>query len=153
MASLIRNPKDFWSGLIFAVAGAAAVLVARGYPMGSAARMGPAYFPTVLGGLLALIGLVAIVRSLLRPGEAIEPFALKETFLVLLATVLFGVLLRGAGLFAAVLVLVMLSGFASIKFNWKPFLAVAVGLAVFSVLVFVKFLGLPIVMFGPWLGF
>src|SRR3546814_87740 len=63
MPSFIRHPKDFWTGVIFLFVGLAAVILGRDYTMGTAGRMGTAYFPTVLGGLLALIGLVAVVRS------------------------------------------------------------------------------------------
>ena len=153
MASLIRNPKDFWSGVIFVIFGLAAVVIGQDYSMGTAGRMGPAYFPTILGGILTLIGLVAVIRSLVRSGDAIERFAIRETILILLAVVLFAILVRGAGLAISVIVLVMASGYASIKFRIGPFLVVAVGLAVFAVLVFVKALGLPMPMFGPWLGF
>jgi len=153
LPSFIRDPKDFWSGVIFIFFGLAAVLIGRDYAMGSAGRMGPAYFPTILGGLLALLGAISVIRSTIRTGgEEIGKFAIKEAFLVLLAVVLFGVLVRGAGLFIATIVLVMLSGYASSSFKWKPFLAVAVGMAIFSCLVFVKGLGLPMPILGPWLG-
>jgi len=153
LASFIRNPKDFWSGVIFIVIGLAAVVIGRDYAMGTAGRMGPAYFPTILGGLLTLIGAIAVIRSLITRGEAIEPFAIKGVVMVIVGTILFGILVRGAGIAVAIIVLVMTSGLASIKFRVAPFLAVAVGLAIFSVLVFVKALGLPMPMFGPWLGF
>ena len=153
MSPLIRKPKDFWSGIIFAVTGLAAVMLATDYPMGTATKMGPAYFPTVLGGLLVLIGLMAIIRSLLtigRSGEPIERFALKEAFLILFATVLFGALVRGAGLAVALPVLLLLSAYASIKFRWGPSLALAAGLTVFCILIFVKALGIPLPILGSW---
>jgi hypothetical protein len=153
MSSLIRNPKDFWSGIIFLVVGLAAVIIGRDYTMGTAGRMGPAYFPTILGWLLALLGMISIVRSLIRPGEPIPRFAIKDIALIMSAVVLFGLLIRGAGLVIAVVTLVMLSGFASTKFKVLPFLAVAVGLAIFAVLVFVTGLGLPMPIVGPWLRF
>lgn len=153
MPSFIRNPKDFWSGVIFVLFGAAAVLIGRDYSMGTAGRMGPAYFPTILGSLLAILGLVAILRSLLRPGEAIQRFAVKEIILVIVAVLLFGILVRGAGLMPAVILLVMLSAYASAKFKLAPTALLAVGLAVFAILVFVKGLGLPMPILGPWFGF
>lgn len=153
MSSLIRNPKDFWSGVIFIFVGVAAVVIGRDYSMGTAGRMGPAYFPTVLGGLLAVIGAIAVLRSLARTGSPVDRFAFKEIILILVSVILFGFLVRGAGLVVSIIVLVMLSGFASVKFKVAPYLALAVGMAVFSVLVFVKALGLPMPMFGPWLGF
>ncbi len=59
----IKNAKDFWAGVLFIGFGLAFVLIARNYQMGSAVRMGPAYFPTILGGLLAVLGLVIFLRS------------------------------------------------------------------------------------------
>ncbi len=100
-----------------------------------------------------MIGLIALVRSCLRPGEAVGKFHIREIVLILSAVVLFGFLMRGAGLVPAVLVLVLLSAYASPKFTWAPSLLIAAGLAVFSVVVFVKLLGLPMPIFGPWFGF
>jgi hypothetical protein len=121
--------------------------------MGSAGRMGPAYFPTVLGSLLALIGVIAMVRSFLHDGEAIGKFYIKEVVLILAAVLLFGFLMRGAGLVPATMVLVLMSAYASPKFRWGEMLLLAVGLTIFAVVVFVKLLGLPMPVFGPWLGF
>ena len=153
MSSFIRHPKDFWIGIIFLFFGLAAIIIGLDYPMGSAGRMGPAYFPTVLGGLLTLVGAVGVIRSLLRPGEPVGKFYIKEIVLVLVAVLLFGLLMRNAGLVPAVLVLVLLSAYASPKFTWGPSLLLAIGLALFAVVVFVKLLGLPMPILGPWLGF
>ena len=152
MPSFIRHPKDFWIGIIFLFFGLAAVLIGRDYSMGTAGRMGPAYFPTVLGGLLAIIGLIGVIRSFLRAGEAVSKFHIKELVLVLVAVLLFGFLMRGAGLVPAAVVLIVLSAYASPKFTWGATLALAVGLAIFAVVLFVKLLGLPIAVFGPWFG-
>jgi hypothetical protein len=153
VTSFVRNPKDFWIGIIFLFFGLAAVILGRDYAMGSAGRMGPAYFPTILGTLLAVIGLIGVIRAFIRKGEAVSKFHIKELALVLVAVCLFGVLMRGAGLLPAVVVLIFLSAYASPKFKWGEVALLAVGLAVFSYLVFVKLLGLPMVAFGPWLGF
>ena len=59
----IVNGKDFWAGFMFIAFGAAFMIISRNYPMGSALRMGPAYFPTVLGGLMAILGAIVFVRS------------------------------------------------------------------------------------------
>jgi hypothetical protein len=148
----MRNPKDFWTGAIFTAIGGAIVVISRDYPMGTATKMGPGYFPTILGAVLAIIGLIAIVRSFLQPGTPIRGFAWKAGILVLGATVLFGVLVRDGGLAIALIVMVMLSAFASVMFRWVPSIALALGLAVFSVIVFVKALGLPIPALGSWFG-
>lgn len=152
MIALKRNPKDFWAGVLYIAFGLTAILVGRDYGMGSALKMGPAYFPTVLGGLLTLIGLSAVVRAFFRPGERITAFAFKALILVTLATVFFGLLVRGAGLVIALLVLVLVSAYASSKFRWGPSLALAVGLSLFCVLVFVTGLGVPLALLGSWFG-
>ena len=149
---MIRNPKDFWAGVIYTAIGLAAVVIGKDYGMGSATKMGPAYFPTLLGALLALIGLAAIVRSFLRAGEPIGVFAYKGIALVTVATVLFGLLVRGAGIVIAIFVLVLMSAYASVKFRWGHSIALAVGLTVFCVLVFIKGLGIPLSMLGSWFG-
>jgi hypothetical protein len=151
--SLIRHPKDFWTGTIFMFFGLAAVFIGRDYTMGSAGSMGPAYFPTMLGSLLALVGLIAVGRSFFRRGEAIGRFYIKELVLILLAVILFAILMRGAGLVPAAIVLIVLSAYASPKFRWGESLLLACGLAAFSVLIFIKLLGLPMAVLGPWLGF
>ena len=152
MPSFIRHPKDFWTGIIYLFFGLGAVIIGQDYDMGTAGRMGPAYFPTVLGGLLAVVGGIAVIRSFLRDGEAVSKFHIKELVLILSAVLLFGFLMRGAGLVPAALVLILLSAFASPKFKLSEALMLAVGLAIFAVVVFVKLLGLPMPIFGPWFG-
>ncbi|MBA2690863.1 MAG: tripartite tricarboxylate transporter TctB family protein [Burkholderiales bacterium] len=151
MQSLIRN-KDFWTGVLFIAVGLASVIIARDYTMGTATRMGPAYFPSILGGLLAVIGLIALVRSFFRSTELIRGFAVKPLFLVVVPTILFGALIRPAGLVIATITLVVVSALASSKFRLGPTVILALGMAVFTALIFVKGLGLPIALFGSWFG-
>jgi hypothetical protein len=153
LLSLIKHPKNFWTGAIFLAFGIAAVVIARDYSMGQAAKMGPAYFPTILGWLLIVIGAIGVVRSFFVEGEPIEKFAIRELVIILGAVMLFGVLIRGAGLAPAIMVLVILSAWAAPQFRWVGTVILALGLTIGSVLVFVKLLGLPIPVFGPWLGF
>ena len=146
----MRNPKDVYAGLIYIAFGLAAILLARDYEMGSATRMGPAYFPTVLGGLLALIGAISLIRGLIVPGALLDRFAWRPLAIIVGASVLFGFLLRPAGLVPAVLVLVFVGSLASRRFRLVPTLLLAAGLAAFSALVFVKGLGVPAPLFGSW---
>jgi len=120
--------------------------------MGTAGRMGPAYFPSVLGGLLSLVGAASLIRSFFRQGEPIGRLYWRELALVLVAVLLFGFLVRDAGLIPATLVLIMISSYAGQKFNLAKAIALAIGAALFAVGLFVKLLGLPMPMFGPWFG-
>jgi hypothetical protein len=152
--TFIKNPKDFWTGVIYVAFGAAAFFIARDYGMGTASRMGPGYFPTVLSSLLMLIGAAAIVRSMRVPGPAIGKWAIKAGVLVLASVLLFGFLLPRAGFVIALIVLIVLSASASEKFDLRDWKALAgmIGLILFCVLVFVKGLGVPMPLLGSWFG-
>jgi hypothetical protein len=150
MTATIRNLKDFWAGLIYIAIGLAAIFFARDYGMGSATKMGPAYFPSVLGGLLAIIGAASVVRSFLRNGQPIGTIAVKGMLFVCGSTVLFAALVRGAGLVIALIVLVLVAAYGSIKFKLSTTIILALALTVACVLVFIKGLGIPLPLFGSW---
>ena len=151
MALAIRSPKDFWTGVIYVGFGAIAFWIARDYSFGTASRMGPGYFPSVLAGLLMFFGALALLRGLRKDGESMGRFAWKQAAVVLAATVGFGFLLERAGLVIALIVLILGSASASAKFRleWKA-LALAALLIAFCVLVFIKGLGLPMPLLGTW---
>lgn len=140
----IKSPKDFWAGAMFIAFGAGmAAIAVKDYQMGNAVRMGPAYFPTVLGGLLAILGLVLLLRALALKGEQIAQFHFRPLLLILVGCVAFGYLLKPLGLLGALLVLVFISAYGGHEFKWKEVLILYAVLFVFSVLVFVKGLTLP----------
>jgi hypothetical protein len=153
LASFIRNPKDFYTGLLYIAFGTIGLYVARDYGMGTAAKMGAGYFPMVLSGLLALIGVAALVRSFIQPGESLGAFGWKACLFICGGVVLFGLLLKPAGFIIALLALTLGSaaGSSHFKFTWPAALAL-VGLIVFCSLVFIKGLGVPIALFGTWFG-
>jgi hypothetical protein len=135
--------KDVWAGLLLIVIGAAAMIMARNYPFGSALRMGPGYLPIVLGALLILFGL-AILASGLAGGEKIEgTWPLRALVMLPLSLVLFGLLVDRAGFVPAMLVLIFGSAAASREFRFVEVLLFAAGLTALAVAVFVWALGLP----------
>ncbi len=149
----IRNPRDFWAGAIYLALAGVVIWVGRGYVQGTSARMGPGYFPTVLGTILAIFGAVSVVRSFLRPGEAISAFAWRPLVLVLGAVVLFGLLLDRAGVVVALVVLIIAGALAS-RYSRPNAVSIAAmaGLVAFCVIVFVKGLGVPMPLLGSWFG-
>jgi hypothetical protein len=148
---LVRAPKDFIAGLIYISIGLAAIVIGWDYKMGTALQMGPAYFPTVLGCVLAGIGLISLVRAFLRDGEPVAKFAWKPLLIIVGATVVFGLLVRGAGLLIALPLFVLMTARASIQFRWVTALALAAGATLFCSLVFVQGLGVPLPLIGRWL--
>ncbi len=150
--SRVRSPKDFWAGLLYLGFGLGAIAIGTNYEMGTALRMGPAYFPTALGVLLGLIGAISLVRGFAKPGEAVGRLALKPLALITVGIVAFGLLVRGAGLIVAIPLLVIVSAIASIHFRWWVAVLLSAGMTAFCVLVFNKGLGVPLPVIGPWLG-
>lgn len=146
----IRNPKDFWTAIIYIAIGSLFLLISRVYPMGSSLKMGPAYFPTILSSLLIAIGTVSLVRSFFQRGTPVGGFTFRGLLLVIAGTVVFGLIVRGAGLIVALPTLVIISAYASIRFRWAEALALAAGLTLFCILVFVKGLGVPLPIVGSW---
>jgi len=197
----ITNGKDFWAGLMFIAFGVAFMWVAQNYAMGTSVRMGPAYFPTVLGGLLAVLGAVVLFRAFVSKIEnplAVFPFKLwrivaglalgavayytqpsrdahialeiahtllsglavglmfaafgeRSLWVVLFSVVVFGYVLKPLGLVAAVVLLVFISAWGGHEFKYKEVTILSVALAIFSVLAFVKGLGLPMNIWpGLW---
>jgi Tripartite tricarboxylate transporter TctB family len=147
-----RNAKDLLAGCMFVIFGSAFLYFAQDYQLGSARRMGPAYFPVVLSLILIAIGLVTVARAFVVAGPPVREVAVKALALVTAALVLFGLLVPGAGLGVAVAALVLVAAMASRSFRPIPALALAAALAVVCMLVFIAGLGLPFRAIGPWLG-
>ena len=125
---------------------------ARNYELGSAARMGPAYFPTMLGGLIAVVGAIVMVQSLVVKGGKVAAIPLRLIFLITVSLLVFGYLLKPLGLVLSLALLVVLSAFAGHEFKLKEVLILSVALVILSVLVFVKGLGLPVPLWPKFLG-
>ncbi len=140
----ITAPKNFWAGLMFIAFGIGFALIARNYQMGTSVRMGPAYFPTVLGAILAVLGLVIFLQSFVVVGEKVPRFYFRPLILIVAAVVVFGVLLKPLGLVLSLAILVGVGAFGGFEFKAKEVVILYVVLAIFSVMVFVKGLGLPI---------
>ena len=140
----IRAPKDFWSGLMFCGFAVVGLLAARGYSLGAAGKMGPGYFPLLLGGVLALLGVVLIARSIVLDGEPLPRFHILPLAVIAVAVCLFGVLIEPFGLVIALAVLTMLSAWAGPQFRWLEAIALTAVLIVFSIGVFVYALGLSL---------
>jgi len=142
----IRHPKDFVAGLLFVAVGAAAIIIGAGYTLGTAAHMGPGYFPRMLGILLVVIGAVLSLRSLRLRGESLPAWKWRPTVVVLGSVVLFGAIVTPLGLVLSTIVLIVLSSAASAEFRPREAMVSSVLLAavVVGVFVFGLHLQLPI---------
>jgi hypothetical protein len=146
MKQLIKNPRDFWAGVMFMGVGGLFAGVALTYKLGTAARMGPGFFPFMLGALLVILG-VAITVSAMRDknkGPGVEKFHWMPVFWVLMPICVFGVGLKIAGMLVMGLFVVIVSSIGSEDFKLKPTVWLAIGLVIFCALTFVAGLKLPI---------
>ena len=140
----IKSPKDFWAGLMFMGVGLFFLVWAvTHYQMGTAVRMGPAYFPALLGGLMAVLGFIVLLGSFAISGPPVPKFQFRPLLLISLACVVYGYLMKPLGLILATAALVFISAYGGHEFKWKEVTILYVVLIVFSVLVFVKGLTLP----------
>lgn len=146
------NSSDFWAGIIYIAFGTTALVAAHDYGMGSALRMGPGYFPTILAAMLTAIGAASAIRGLRGKGENVGGLSLRGMLFIAGPIVLFATLLRGAGLLIALPLLIIVSSYASAHFNLKRTLLLAAGLTAFCSLVFIKGLGIPMPLLGSWFG-
>jgi len=149
---MIKNEKDFWSGVMFAAFGLAVLAIARHYPFGTTTRMGPGFFPMVLAAVLAVFGVILVVRACLaKRRDRIVGVALKPLLLVIAATVLYGALVEEAGFIAVTFVSVLVAARASRNGSLPAQLSLAAGTTLCCFLIFIQGLGLPLSSFGAWL--
>lgn len=141
---------DFWSGTVFVSFGAGAIFIARSYPLGTAAHMGPAYFPIVLGLLLLVIGAALMIRGFQGGAVVIAPPTYRPLIVILLSVVAFGLTIDSLGIIVASALLIFGARMAAPGFQFKEMLEVtilAVVLIVSSIALFIYGLGLPFRIF------
>jgi hypothetical protein len=142
----IKNFKDFYTGILFMSFGGAFTWGATRYALGTAAKMGPGYFPFILGGLLTVLGVIVFTRSLLIATEdsRVGRFAVKASVLMFGSIAAFALLLRTAGLVVSIFAIILISSLASHESRFKETLISAIVLCAASLAMFVYGLNLQI---------
>ncbi len=150
----LRNKQDFWSGIMFVVLGAGFALGATSYSMGTAARMGPGYFPFWLGVCLSVLGAIVALGAMSPKAEEteVEKFDWKIAIVIIGAVVVCGATLNYLGVYISIFLLVVLSSFASHEFSWPVALGAAIFLVLFVWLAFIKGLGLVFPLWPTFLA-
>ena len=157
----IKSQKDFYSGLLYTVVGAAFAYGATSYNIGTGARMGPGYFPLLLGTILAIIGGIILFKALVvetPTGDRVGSWAWKPLSFIIAGNLLFGILLGGLpsikfpamGLIVAIYGTTLVVSMAGDKFKLKEVLALATVLSALSYLAFIVVLKLQ---FPVWPSF
>ncbi len=138
-----RHNKDFWAGMMLIGIGAAAMIIARDYRFGSTLRMGPGYFPSVLGGILILFGIYVLIMGLRSNEKITAKWSVRALIVLPLSIVLFGILMKQAGFIPALVVLIFGSSAAGKEFKFIEILLLTLVLTLLSVALFIWGLGLP----------
>jgi putative tricarboxylic transport membrane protein len=147
-----RALKDILAGLAFVAFGLAFAVSATAYEIGTTVRMGPGYFPLVLGGLLVLLGGLIVAKGFIAGEEGtIGTIPWRALALIVGAVLLFGLTVRGLGLVPSTFVTALLSAFASRRAGVVAAVLITFGLTVLCVLVFVVVLSLRLPLVGTWI--
>ncbi|OZI42397.1 tripartite tricarboxylate transporter TctB family protein [Bordetella genomosp. 4] len=143
--------RDLLGGGLITLVGAAAMYHSlTSFTLGTSDRMGPGYFPALVGGVLALCGLAILIPALLRAGP-VPTFEWRPLLWISLSTLAFALLLVPFGLIPAIIGQTILAGISDCKLSWKGSLILAVGVAVGATLLFKMALGLIVPVFAwPW---
>jgi putative tricarboxylic transport membrane protein len=147
-ANELMNNKRFLSGLMFLGIGGVAIFMAQDYPMGSALRMGPGYFPIVLGGLMGLFGIYELILGVMKSDPVKGNWSIRALLILPLAAVIFGIMMEKLGFVPALIALIFVSAAASKEFKFLEVLISAVIITIASVGVFIYGLGLPYPLFS-----
>lgn len=148
-----RARKDLLAGAVFAGFGLAFAITSTTYDIGTPLRMGPGFFPLVLGGILVVLGVSIAVKGLVAgEGGDVGPVPWRALVLLLAAILFFGFTVRDLGLVPALFGAVLFATFAGRGVRPVPAVVIAASLTALSVLIFVYALQLRLALFGPWLG-
>jgi len=149
MALKIRSMKDFSAGLMFIAIGGLFAIGATQYPMGTAVRMGPAYFPSILGWGTVALGFMVFVESFLVDDEKPTPVKWRPLLLVIASVMAFAAIVNTGGLITATVVLIITAALGGHEFKLKEAIISAVLMSITVWAIFDKALGLPFKLF-PW---
>jgi Tripartite tricarboxylate transporter TctB family len=140
----VKSPQDLGAGLAFSLIGLAGLYFGSDLAFGSSSRMGPGYFPTLLSALIVAVGLVVGFRGVTIEGPPIEPVQLRPILFIIAAILIFGFLIESIGLALTAILLTMFAAYARREVKPGETILLGIGLAIFTVVVFVYVLGQPL---------
>ncbi len=143
----IKGQEDFWAGVMFIAFGALAIYLSTDYPFGTGARMGPGYFPTWLGIIMAVLGVAIMISGLRVEGPKVNRFAFKAILFLGVGFAFFGWAIDHVGFVIATAMLIILSAAAGREFRYKEVIILTIGLIIGAWALFIKGLELPFPLF------
>ncbi|KGF66941.1 hypothetical protein LL06_25220 [Hoeflea sp. BAL378] len=139
-----RDFKDLASSLVLILLGGSSALYAWShYALGSIRQPGPGAFPTVLGALLVVFGVLIGIPALRREGT-LPQFELVPFAAVVLSVIAFSMLIEPFGLVPSIVALVVIATVPEKRLSWTGKLLLAVGLSISCAVIFILGLGLTL---------
>ena len=137
----VKSPQDIGAGMVFVLIGLAGLYFGSELAFGSASRMGPGYFPTLLSALIIALGVVVAFRGLTVEGPPIETIQLRPISFIIAAILIFGMLIEAIGLALTAILLTIFAAYARPDVKLGETMLLGTSLALFTVIVFVYVLG------------
>ncbi|GGE51546.1 membrane protein [Agaricicola taiwanensis] len=147
----LQITKDLLSGALFLLIGLGTIIIAQGYRLGTAANMGPGYFPIMLGSIVALIGAVMLVKAARNPetSEIIQTWEFRPLVFLTAAILLFSALIDTRGAIAGVVVLILVGRLAGREGSMLELAIMVLALTAAAIGIFVYGLNIPLRL-RPW---
>ena len=146
-----HNNRDFFAGLVYIGTGALAMIIAMDYPFGSALRMGPGYFPTVLGGIMIAFGIAVMMMGIKNNEKIKGNWSIRALIILPISAVIFGYTMEHIGFIPALALLVPIAAASGNEFKWVEIILLTIGLIIISLAIFIWGLGLPYPLIkGVW---
>lgn len=144
----IRSPRDFGAGIVILAIGVAGIYFSSDLDTGSAARMGPGYFPQIVSWCIVALGVFIGAKSLARAGLPIEQVQVRPIAVLVISSLVFGYAIEEVGLVVASLAAMLIAPYARPGASFREAVFLSVGLTVFAVIVFAWALGQPLPVWG-----
>ena len=144
----VKKPRDLGAGLLFVAFGIVGLWFGRDYAIGTAARMGPGYFPALLSWLLIALGGYIAARAFVLEGPAISSVRWRSLFAVLSGVALFALTIQRLGAAIAVVLVVLVAALGTRESRWKEVVPLAIFISAFCVVVFIIALKQPLPLWG-----
>ncbi len=147
----MRLTRDHLAGLMFLFFGIGAIVIAQNYSLGTLARMGSGYFPSMIGGLIAILGFAVLVRAIINPGsgEPVATIELRPMLFISAAIITFGLLVDQFGIVPALASLIIIGRFAGREGSAVEVAMMVVVLTGVVIAIFVYGLNIRLHL-GPW---
>jgi hypothetical protein len=145
----VKSPQDLGAGIIFAIIGLVGLYYGKDLTYGTAARMGPGYFPMWLSGIILGMGVILVCRAMVIKGPRVEAFQIRPIFFILSAVVVFAYTIAHIGLALSLFFMTMIAVQSRSDTRQLEMILLAVGLSIGGVIVFVYVLGQAM---PPWWG-